>query len=84
MQSLPFVTRKLTLLATMLVMPGGLMLLLVVALALVAWRTERGRRALMLLKPRIPARVKAPIRKILVLASWENVFPLPPTQAPSA
>jgi hypothetical protein len=78
MQITVIVTRKLTLLATMVVMPGGLLILAAIVCALILTRTPRGRRALVGLKKRIPDRVRAPLRRMVVLARGEQFFLTPP------
>jgi hypothetical protein len=68
------VARKLTMLATVVVMPGGLLILCAIACALLLMRSESGRRALELLRKRIPARVKAPLCQLLGFLQGEAVF----------
>lgn len=70
-------------LATVVVMPGGLVVLVALACAFLLMRSTRGRIALASLKKRVPDRVKAPLRRLLVLAQGEQLFLEPPTQAPS-
>ena len=61
-------------LATVVVMPGGLFVLCAIACVLLLMRSDGGRRAVASLKNRIPARVKEPLRKVLLLARGEQVF----------
>jgi len=61
-------------LATMMVMPGGLVLLIAVALAIVLMRSERGQRFLIPFKRRIPPRVRARAKRVLALAAGEKLF----------
>ena len=63
-----------TMLATVVVMPGGLMLLLAVALVVVAMRTARGQRLLLPLKRRLPPRLRAHARKVLSVVTGEKLF----------
>lgn len=83
MQPLVLVTRKLTLLATMVVMPGGLLALVAIGCMLVFLRTRRGRIAFDAWKLRIPPRIKAPLRRLMVLARGEDLFRSGPRQLPS-
>jgi hypothetical protein len=76
------VARKLTLLATVVVMPGGLLALCAIACALMLMRSDSGRRALSLLKKRIPARVKAPLAKMLRLMRGEQLFLASSSESP--
>jgi hypothetical protein len=71
---LPFVARKLTMLATVVVMPGGLFMLCAVACVLVLMRSDSGRRVLVLLRKRIPPRVKAPLCQLLRFLRGEQLF----------
>jgi hypothetical protein len=68
------VARKLTLLATVVVMPGGLLALCAIACALLLMRSDGGRRALSLVKKWIPARVTAPLCKMLRRMRGEQLF----------
>ena len=52
-------------LAAVLVIPGGLVLLAAVALAVVLMRSLGGQRLLASLERRIPPRVRAPARRVL-------------------
>ena len=61
-------------LATMVVMPGGLVLLLAVAIAILLMRTSRGQRLLVPLKRRIPPRVRAHAKRVMAIATGENLF----------
>ena len=65
-------------LATVLVLPGGLVLLAAVVLAIVLMRTAHGQRLLIPLKRRIPPRVRAHAKRILAIVSGEKLF-LPET-----
>jgi len=70
-------------LATMMVMPGGLVILLAVALAIVLMRTSRGQRLLVPLKRRIPPRVRAHAKRVMAIATGEKLFLGTGTQVPS-
>jgi len=70
-------------LATMMVMPGGLVILLAVALAIVLMRTSRGQRLLVPLKRRIPPRVRAHAKRVMAIATGEKLFLGASTQVPS-
>jgi hypothetical protein len=70
-------------LATMMVMPGGLVLLVAVALAIVLMRSERGQRWLIPFKRRIPPRVRAHAKRVLAIASEEKLFLPAPTSVRS-
>ncbi len=63
-----------TTLATVLVLPGGLMLLAAVTLLIVLMRTARGQRLLLPLKRRVPPRMRARVRWILAVVTGENLF----------
>lgn len=78
------VGRKLTMLATVLVLPGGLVLLVAVALAVVLMRTARGQRLLVPLKRRVPPRVRFHIKRLLGLLNGEKLFPGEATRVRSA
>jgi hypothetical protein len=71
------VGRKLTMLATVVVMPGGVVLLIALALAIVLMRTQRGQRLLVPLKRRVPPRLRVHAKRVLALVSGEKLF-LPP------
>jgi hypothetical protein len=62
-------------LATLLVLPGGLMLLASVAFVVVLMRTERGQRLLVPLKRRVPPRIRANAKRVLALVAGEKLFP---------
>ena len=66
-------------LATVVVMPGGLMLLLAVALVIALMRTPRGKRLLAPLRDRIPQRLRAPARRVFCAVTGEKLFLGPPT-----
>ncbi len=66
--------RKLTMLATVLVVPGGLVLLVALALTIVLMRTPTGQRLLVPLKRRVPPRVRAQARRVLAILSGEKLF----------
>lgn len=61
-------------LATVVVVPGGLVLLIALALALLAMRTARGQRLLIPFKRRVPPRVRAQAKRILALVTGEKLF----------
>jgi hypothetical protein len=61
-------------LATMMVMPGGLILLVAVALAIVLLRTSTGQRLLLPLNRRVPPRLRAHVRRVLAIATGEKLF----------
>lgn len=66
-------------LATVVVMPGGLMLLLAVALVIALMRTDRGKRMLAPLGRRVPSRLRAPARRIFSAVTGEKLFLVPPS-----
>jgi hypothetical protein len=68
------VGRKLTMLATVMVLPGGLMLLAAVALAIVLMRTEYGKRLLVPVKRRIPPRLRVHGKRVLAVVTGEKLF----------
>jgi predicted PurR-regulated permease PerM len=68
------VGRKLTMLATIFVVPGGLMLLAAVALVILVARTQSGQRLLAGIKRRVPPRVRARARRVLALTRAEKLF----------
>ena len=70
-------------LATMMVMPGGLVLLVALALAIVLLRTSTGQRLLVPLKRRVPPRVRVHAKRILALATGEKLFLPAPTRVHS-
>jgi hypothetical protein len=61
-------------LATMMVMPGGLVLLVAVALAIVLLRTSRGQRLLLPLRRRIPPRLREHAKRVWAIATGEKLF----------
>ncbi len=61
-------------LATIMVVPGGLVLFVALALAIVLMRTDAGQRLLVPLKRRVPPRIRVQARRILALASGEKLF----------
>lgn len=61
-------------LATMLVMPGGLVLLTSIALLILLARTARGRRLLAVAQRRVPPRLRAYVKRALVMARAEDLF----------
>lgn len=76
--------RKLTILATVVLMPGGLVLLASLVLLVALARTGRGQRALAAFKGRLPPRLQHPVRRVLALASGEKHFlPEPPPVRPA-
>ncbi len=78
MQRRLYVGRKLTLLATMMVLPGGLVALVTLACLLLLARSERGRRALAAVLNRVPARLRAPLGRFLPPPREEHFFPREP------
>jgi hypothetical protein len=70
-------------LATVMVMPGGVVLLIAIALAIVLMRTERGQRLLVPLKRRVPPRLRARAKRVLAIVSGEKLFLPPPTSVRS-
>jgi hypothetical protein len=68
------VSKKLTMLATVLVMPGSLVILAALALLIVVARTARGRRVLYAVKRRVPPRVRAQVKRGLALITGEKRF----------
>ena len=72
------VGRKVAMLAAVVMVPGGLVLLVAVALAVVLMRTARGQRLLVPLKRRIPPRVRAQAKRLMAILSGEKLF-LPET-----
>jgi hypothetical protein len=73
----PSVGRKLSMLATIMVVPGGLVLLVAIALAIALMRTPRGRRLLVPLRRRVPPRLRAHAKRILAIARGEEKLFLP-------
>lgn len=71
---LPVVGRKLTMVATVVVLPGGLVVLLALALVIVLARTAWGQRRLIALWRRVPPRLRARVGRTLALVRGENVF----------
>ncbi len=67
-------------LATVVVMPGGLLLLLSVALVIVLMRTARGQRMLARVGHRVPRRLLAPAQRLFAAVVGEKLF----LEAPSA
>ena len=61
-------------LATVVVLPGGLVLLAAIALAIVLMRTSRGQRFLIPLKRRIPPRVRTHAKRVIALLAVEKFF----------
>jgi hypothetical protein len=78
MQITSCVGRKVTMLATVLVLPGGLLLLAAVALTILLMRTPRGQRLLIPFKRRIPPRVRAHAKRVMAILAGEKIF-LPET-----
>ena len=66
--------RKLTLLATVVVMPGGLALLASLLLLVLLARTGRGQRALAAVRRWLPPRLQQPLGRALALACGEKLF----------
>ena len=77
MQFTSHVGRKLTMLATVVVMPGGVVLLIAIALGILLMRTERGQRLIVPLKRRVPPRLRVHVKRVLAIVSGEKLF-LPP------
>ena len=71
-------------LATLVVMPGGLVLLVALSVAIVFLRTSRGQRLLVPLKRRVPPRIRAHGKRVLAIAAGEKLFLPEPTQVRSA
>lgn len=67
-------SRRLTLLLTVVVMPGGLVLLASILLMVAFARSARGRRALAAMRRRLPARLCHPVRHLLGPARGEKPF----------
>jgi hypothetical protein len=65
-------------LATVVVMPGGIFLLLSVALVVVMMRTARGQRVVTRLGHRLPRRLRAPAQRLLAAVVGEKIFPAAP------
>jgi hypothetical protein len=74
------VGRKLTLLTTVLVMPGGLVLLGALMLTILLARTSRGQRVLVAFKRRVPPRLRAQLKRGLQLMQAEKLFLPGPSQ----
>ena len=70
-------------LATMMVMPGGLVLLVALALTIVLLRTSRGQRLLMPLCRRIPPRLRVRVKQMWAIATGKKLFLPEPTQVRS-
>ena len=70
-------------LATILVVPGGLVLLVALALAIVLMRTATGQRLLIPLKRRVPPRLRVHAKRILAIATGEKLFLPAPTRVQS-
>ena len=83
MQITSLVARKLTMLATVVVMPGGVLLLLAIALTILLMRTNRGQRLLVPIKRRVPPRLRAQCKRVLAIISGEKLFLAPPTSVRS-
>ncbi|HEX8954092.1 MAG TPA: hypothetical protein VF945_19690 [Polyangia bacterium] len=75
--------RKLTMLAAVLVVPGGLIVLVALALAIVLMRTDAGQRLLVPLERRVPPRLRAYALRIRAIATGEKLFLPAATRAPS-
>jgi hypothetical protein len=78
------VGRKLTMVATVMVMPGGLVLLASVVLTILLMRTSRGQRLLIPLKRRIPPRLRFHGKRVMALLTGENIFLSRPKELHSA
>jgi len=70
-------------LATIVVVPGGLVLLVALALAIVLMRTATGQRLLIPLKRRVPPRLRVHAKRILAIATGEKLFLPAPTRVQS-
>ena len=70
-------------LATIVVMPGGLVLFVALALAILLMRTDRGQRLLVPLKRRVPPRLRVHAKRILAIATGEKLFLPAPTRSHS-
>jgi hypothetical protein len=71
-------------LATVFLIPGGLLLLVAVALVIVLARTSRGQRVLASCKRRVPPSVRVRVKRVLALVRGENIFlPQPPPVRPA-
>jgi hypothetical protein len=68
------VARRLGMLATAVVMPGGLLLLCAVGCIFLLMRSDGGRRVLTGLRNRIPARIQLLLRRALLLTRGERLF----------
>jgi hypothetical protein len=73
-------------LATVLILPGGLMLLAAVTLVVLLMRTQRGHRILVPLQRQVPPRLRAQAKRVLRLVSGEKDFlsDPPPALPPAA
>jgi len=72
------VAKKLSMLAGMVVMPGGLLVLAAILLVVLFARSDRGQRVLYTVKRRIPPRLRVHIKRAMVLLTGENQFLPPP------
>jgi hypothetical protein len=68
------VWRKLTMVVTALAVPGGLVALCAIMLLVVMARSPRGQVRLRALGRRLPRRVKAPLKRLMVLMGGERDF----------
>lgn len=68
----------------MVVMPGGLVLLAAIALVILLARTARGQRLLYIVKRRVPPRLRAHLKRGLIMLSGEKLFLQPPPTVHSA
>jgi hypothetical protein len=66
-------------LATVVAMPGGLMLLLAVTLVIVLMRSARGQRLLAPLGRRVPPRLRAHAGRVFAAVTGEKLFRELPT-----
>ncbi len=61
-------------LAAMLVMPGAIPALILIALLVVLARTRAGRRLIVVARRRVPPRVRVRVKRVLALAAGEKSF----------
>jgi len=74
MQFIVDVWRKLTMVVTALAVPGGLVALCAIMLIVVMARSPRGQERLRALGRRLPRRMKAPLKRLMVLMAGERDF----------
>jgi len=61
-------------LATMLLLPGGVITLVALVVVVLVARTPRGQQTVRALARRIPPRLQAPLRRAWALARGEKLF----------